>query len=167
MPRITHAVCQGSGMTGGAGQCQVLYGHEQRRNTPFLTTTSMYNYMGRFHQGLHGTGMERMHEALEFPRMPPGSIHPRTNRFAIPPRGVNLAFMPANLDDFQEAYKRQVQSLLDNAPIIPPGHPMYDKHVQSGILRQEKEKLLKENVELKRQLDEARSRSDAVLPHAP
>ncbi len=37
--------------------------------------------------------------------------------------------------------------------LIPPGHPLYTKENSITILKEEKEKILKENLELKRKLE--------------
>ena len=40
-----------------------------------------------------------------------------------------------------------------NSTIIPPGHPLYSKKNSAEILRAENDKLLKENNELKKKLE--------------
>ena len=39
---------------------------------------------------------------------------------------------------------------------IPPGHPLYSKQNSIDILKTENDKLLKENLELKKKLDETK-----------
>lgn len=109
--------------------------------------------------------IEQAREALQFPRVPPGMMHPMTNRFAVPPGAGQSPVMPVSLDDFQDSYRRYVQGLLEGKQIIPPGHPMHDRQAVVGALKQEKDMLLKENIELKRQLDEARAQQPGVKPY--
>ena len=38
--------------------------------------------------------------------------------------------------------------------LIPPGHPLYSKENSVTLLKEEKEKILKENLELKKRLEQ-------------
>ena len=52
-------------------------------------------------------------------------------------------------------YQQMAAGLLNMSldKLIPPGHPLYTKEKSITILKEEKEKILKENLELKKKLD--------------
>ena len=58
------------------------------------------------------------------------------------------------LQGFQHMYQQYASGLLSmNSMIIPPGHPLYNKQNSISSLQTENDKLLKENLELKKKLD--------------
>ena len=62
------------------------------------------------------------------------------------------------LQGFQRMYQQYASGLLSmNSTIIPPGHPLYSKQNSVETLRSENDKLLKENLELKKKLDKSNS----------
>jgi len=95
---------------------------------------------------------------LQFPRLPPGPMHPMTSQFAVPKGKTahDATSLTPNLEDFQQAYQKHAAGLLSShyPGIVPPGHPLYEKQTSVSILKSENDKLSKENLELKRQLDE-------------
>ena len=131
---------------------------------------------------LFGMDPSVMPDALQFPRVPPGFMHPRTSGFAIPEnldhRNPNHPYpkvrrdaqkLQPTVEDFAQMYSKYASSLIDssntsyqNQRIIPPGHPLYNKQISINVLKSENEKLLKENVELKKQLDAASDVSDTA-----
>jgi hypothetical protein len=51
-------------------------------------------------------------------------------------------------------YQQYASGLLSmNTTIIPPGHPLYTRQNSVNTLKTENDKLLKENLELKKKLD--------------
>jgi len=121
----------------------------------------MYEMPAEHIRALLGINPDTVPASLQFPRLPPGIMHPLTSRFAIPPKRArhDAASMMPDLEGFQETYQRHAAALLDSSfpGIVPPGHPLYDKQYSAGILKSENDKLLKENIELKKRLDGAES----------
>ena len=66
----------------------------------------------------------------------------------------NAALTP-KLEDFSRMYQQMAAGLLDISldKLIPPGHPLYEKENSITILKEEKEKILKENLELKKKIE--------------
>ncbi len=108
-------------------------------------------------QTLFGLNPNVIPPSLQFPRLPPGLMHPMTSSFSTPRKITRDAssLMP-NIEDFQQMYQKHASELLQlqNSRIIPPGHPLYTKQISVSILKSENEKLMKENLELKKHLDE-------------
>ena len=52
-------------------------------------------------------------------------------------------------------YQQMAAGLLNMSmdKLIPPGHPLYSKENSIVLLKDEKEKILKENLELKKKLE--------------
>ena len=96
-------------------------------------------------------------------------IMPDTIRYppnSSPPKGINHvtkikkrfstkgASMLPKLQDFNHMFRQQANSLINtNSNILPPGHPLFSRENSLTILKEENEKLLKENLELRKQLD--------------
>jgi len=66
----------------------------------------------------------------------------------------NAALSP-NLENFAQMYQQMAAGLLNMSldRLIPPGHPLYSKENSVRLLKDEKEKILKENLELKKKLE--------------
>ena len=66
----------------------------------------------------------------------------------------NVALTP-KLENFAQMYQQMAAGLLNMSldKLIPPGHPMYSKENSITLLKEEKEKILKENLELKKKLE--------------
>ena len=66
----------------------------------------------------------------------------------------NAALTP-KLENFAQMYQQMAASLLNISldKLIPPGHPLYSKENSVRLLKDEKEKILKENLELKKKLE--------------
>ena len=56
--------------------------------------------------------------------------------------------------ELMQQYQQMAAGLLNISldKLIPPGHPMYSKENSITLLKDEKEKILKENLELKKKL---------------
>ena len=66
----------------------------------------------------------------------------------------NAALNP-KLEDFTQMYQQMAAGLIDMSidKLIPPGHPMHSKENSISLLKEENKKILKENFELKKQLE--------------
>ena len=66
----------------------------------------------------------------------------------------NAALTP-KLENFAQMYQQMAAGLLNMSlnKLIPPGHPLYSKENSVSLLKDEKEKILKENFELKKKLE--------------
>ena len=66
----------------------------------------------------------------------------------------NAALAPT-LENFAQMYQQMAAGLLNMSldRLIPPGHPLYSKENSVRLLKDEKEKILKENLELKKKLE--------------
>jgi len=67
----------------------------------------------------------------------------------------NAALSP-KLQDFTEMYHKMAAGLLNisSDTLIPPGHPIHSRENSVAILKEENQKILKENMELKKKLEE-------------
>ena len=68
---------------------------------------------------------------------------------------VDNAALTPKLENFAQMYQQMAASLLNISldKLIPPGHPMHSKENSITLLKEEKEKILKENLELKKKLE--------------
>ena len=68
---------------------------------------------------------------------------------------VDNAALTPKLENFAQMYQQMAAGLLNMSldKLIPPGHPMYSKENSVILLKEEKEKILKENLELKKKLE--------------
>ena len=65
------------------------------------------------------------------------------------------ATLTPKLENFTRMYQQMAAGLLNMSldKLIPPGHPMYSKENSITLLKKEKQKILKENLELKKKLE--------------
>lgn len=117
----------------------------------------MDNYTIKHLQDLYGLNPNMPHLALQFPRLPPGLAHPMFKIYENPMKeqfSQQASTINQKLKGFQQMYQQYAAGLLSmNSTIIPPGHPLYSKQNSVEILQNENDKLLKENLELKKQLE--------------
>ena len=66
----------------------------------------------------------------------------------------NVALTP-KLEIFAQMYQQLAAGLLNMSldKLVPPGHPMYSNENSITLLKEEKEKISKENLELKKKLE--------------
>jgi len=66
----------------------------------------------------------------------------------------NAALTP-KLENFAQMYQQMATNLLNMSldRLVPPGHPLYSKENSVILLKEEREKILKENLELKKKLE--------------
>jgi len=92
-------------------------------------------------------------------RYPPGANLPsglvNTSKLKRQLSANNAALSP-KLQDFTEMYHKMAAGLLDMSSntLIPPGHPIHSRENSVTILKEENKKILKENMELKKKLEE-------------
>lgn len=107
---------------------------------------------------LYGLNPNNMPSAFQFPRTPPSAS---STIFNSSKNHVKKKFGQADeltkikLEDFQQMYQKYAAGLFDMSfpKIIPPGHPLFSRQDSIQIIQNERDKLLKENLELKKQLE--------------
>jgi len=92
-------------------------------------------------------------------RYPPSATLPsglvNTSKLKRQLSADNAALSP-KLQDFTEMYHKLAAGLLNKSSdtLIPPGHPIHSRENSVAILKEENKKILKENMELKKKLEE-------------
>ena len=108
-------------------------------------------------QDLYGLNPNIPHLAFQFPRLPPGLTNPMFKIHENPMKEQflkNAGTINQKLQGFQHMYQQYAAGLLTmNSAVIPPGHPLYTRQNSVETLQTENDKLLKENLELKKKLD--------------
>jgi len=108
-------------------------------------------------QDLYGLNPNIPHLALQFPRLPPGLTHPMFKIYENPIKeqfSEEVATINQKLQGFQHMYQQYASGLLSmNSAIIPPGHPLYSRQNSVETLQAKNDKLLKENLELKKKVE--------------
>ena len=68
---------------------------------------------------------------------------------------ADSAALTPKLENFTQMYQQMAAGLLNMSlnKLIPPGHPMYSKENSVTLLKEEREKILKENLELRKKLE--------------
>ena len=98
-------------------------------------------------------------------RYPPGANLPsglvNTSKLKRQLSADNAALSP-KLQDFTEMYHKMAAGLLNisSDTLIPPGHPIHSRENSVAILKEENKKILKENMELKKKLEERISKKN-------
>ena len=110
---------------------------------------------------LYGLNPNSVPFALQFPRLPPGILQPmpgirNSPKEQFKSRGEKIT---PQLKDFKEMYQKFASGLIDfnSSTLIPPGHPLFSRQNSVETLRAENNKLKKENLELKSQLNKSDS----------
>ena len=96
--------------------------------------------------------------ALQFPRLPPGLFNPMFKIFENPMKekiAKENASINKKLQGFQESYQKHASGLMtmNSSGIIPPSHPLFSLQNSVSALKMENDKLFRENLELKKKLD--------------
>ena len=107
---------------------------------------------------IYGLNPSIPHLALQFPRLPPGLTNPLFKIFENPMKekfAEDNASINKKLQGFQQSYQKYASGLLtmNSGGIIPPGHPLFNQQNSVSTLKAQNDKLLKENLELKKKLD--------------
>ena len=93
-----------------------------------------------------------------FPRYPPG-VSPPTLGIMNQKRLKEKFFqdnasLNAKLQDYNQTYQKFASGLFEVAyPSMVPGHPLFSRLESTTVLQSENDKLRKENLELKKQLE--------------
>ena len=101
-------------------------------------------------------------------RYPPGANLPsglvNTSKLKRQLSADNAALSP-KLQDFTEMYHKMAAGLLNisSDTLIPPGHPIHTRQNSVTILKEENKKILKENMELKKKLEEKISKKSRSI----
>ena len=107
---------------------------------------------------LHNNTLNISSLVPDFIRYPPAASIP--NALVNKPKlmkklsSENMALTPM-LQDFTEMYQQMAASLfsMSTSKLIPPGHPIYSKESSITLLKEENQKIMKENLELQKQLE--------------
>jgi hypothetical protein len=107
---------------------------------------------------LHSNILDISSLVPDFIRYPPAASIP--NALVNKPKlmkklsSENMALTPM-LQDFTEMYQQMAASLfsMSTSKVIPPGHPIYSKESSIILLKEENQKIMKENLELQKQLE--------------
>jgi hypothetical protein len=117
----------------------------------------MDNSVNKHLRDLYGLNPNIPHLALQFPRLPPGLTHPMFKIYETPMKeqfSQEMDTINQKLQGFQQMYQQYASGLISmNSTIIPPGHPMYTRQNSVQTLQTENDKLLKENLNLKKKLE--------------
>jgi len=115
------------------------------------------NFTIKHLQDLYGLNPNIPHLALQFPRLPPGLTHPMFKIYENPIKeqfSHEVESINQKLQGFQQMYQQYATGLLSmNSIIIPPGHPLYTRQNSVQTLQATNDKLLKENLELKKKVE--------------
>jgi len=108
-------------------------------------------------QDLYGLNPNIPHMAFQFPRLPPGLNHPLSpvhQNQMKPQLTKHNETMNQKLQGFQRMYQDYASGLLSNdSTIVSPGHPLFTSKNSVQILKTQNDKLVKENLELRKKLE--------------
>jgi len=114
------------------------------------------NFAIKHLQDLYGLNPNIPHMAFQFPRLPPGLTNPMFKIHENPMKEQflqNASTINQKLQGFQHMYQQYASGLISmNSNVIPPGHPLYTRQNSIEMLQNQNDKLLQENLELKKKL---------------
>jgi len=103
-------------------------------------------------------------EQSNFMKYPPNSNPPKglTNSKTLKKQFVSDgANMLPKLQDFNQVFRQHANSVLNmNETIFPPGHPLFNRENSISVLKEANDKLLKENLELRKKLESKTSKKE-------
>ena len=106
--------------------------------------------------------MDEGNDMSNFTRYPPNSNPPRkldSSKIMKKDFVKNGASMLPKLQDFNQMFRQYADSVLSmEKSVFPPGHPLYNRENSISTLKESNDKLLKENLELKKRLEEKASK---------
>ncbi len=110
---------------------------------------------------LYGLNPNIPHLAFQFPRLPPGLSYPMFKIYENPMKekfANNSESINKKIEGFQHMYQQYASGLMNmnSSGIVPPGHPLFSRQNSVETLKAEKDKLLKENLELKKKLEKTK-----------
>jgi len=101
--------------------------------------------------------MDEGNDMSNFTRYPPNSNPPRkldSSKIMKKDFVKNGASMLPKLQDFNQMFRQYADSILNmNESVFPPGHPLFNRERSISVLKDTNDKLTKENLELKKQLE--------------
>ena len=104
------------------------------------------------------------YNANGFTKYPPNSNPPKglVNSNKLKKKFVSEGSdMLPKLQDFNEMFRQYASNILNmDETIFPPGHPMFNSEHSISTLKEINDKLLKENTELKKLLEEKSNKKD-------
>jgi len=108
--------------------------------------------------GVYGLPVDFSALAPDSIRYPPGVSIPKglVNTPKLKEKmSADSAALTPKLENFAQMYQQMAAGLLNMSldKLIPPGHPMYSNENSITLLKEEKQKILKENLELKKKLE--------------
>jgi len=114
---------------------------------------------------LYGLNPNKMPLAFQFPKTPPGISSAMINSSTIDPKKkfsqknetINL-----KLDDFKQMFQKYAFGLFDISfsGIISPTHPLFSRQASVEFIKQERDRLMQENLELKKQLEKSLNKTN-------
>jgi len=117
----------------------------------------MDNLVTNHLRDLYGLNPNIPHLAFQFPRLPPGisNLMFKTHENPMKEQFLkNAETINQKLQGFQHLYQQYAAGLLTmNSTVIPPGHPAYARENSIESLQTENDKLIKENLKLKKKLE--------------
>ena len=118
----------------------------------------MYHYASKKNFGMYDFSPDFSTLAPDSIRYPPSANIPKglVNTPKLKEKmSVDSAALTPKLENFTQMYQQMAAGLLNMSlnKLIPPGHPLYSKENSIILLKDEKEKILKENIELKKKLE--------------
>lgn len=122
----------------------------------------MDEYVLRHLRDLYGMNPDIPHRAFQFPRLPPGITHPMQKIFENPIKEKFLqdaSMINKKLEGFQKFYQQYASGLMtmNTNRVVPPGHPLYSEKNSLEYLKAENDKLIKQNLQLKKKLEKENS----------
>ena len=122
----------------------------------------MDEYVLRHLKDLYEMNHDIPHRAFQFPRLPPGITHPMQKIFENPTKEKFLrdaSLTNKKLEGFQKFYQQYASGLMTSNTnrIVPPGHPLYSEKNSLESLKAENDKLIKQNLQLKKKLEKENS----------
>jgi len=111
---------------------------------------------------LYGMNPGIPHIAFQFPRLPPRIVHPMQKIFENPLKEKfqqDRSNINKKIEGFQKFYQQYASGLMtmNSNKIVPPGHPLYSETNSVEYLKAENDKLIKQNLELKKKLQKSNS----------
>ena len=107
--------------------------------------------------------MDEGNDMSNFTRYPPNSNPPRkldSSKIMKKDFVKNGASMLPKLQDFNQMFRQYADSILNmNNTVFPPGHPLFNRERSISILKETNDKLTKENLELKKQLESKKNKA--------
>jgi len=107
--------------------------------------------------------MDEVNNNENFMKYPPNSNLPKglVNSEILRNRFLNeSAGMLPKLQDFNQMFRQYANSILNmNDSVFPPGHPLFNREKSILALKETNDKLLKENLELKKQLETKKNKA--------